>query len=52
MSRRKRHLPRIGVKNPERRKAVFDRRRHYGIFRIFYIPLDRLLNEFSLVTLF
>ena len=52
MTRRQRHLPRLGGKTPERRKALFDRRRHHGIFRIFYIPLHRLLNEFAQVTVF
>jgi hypothetical protein len=51
MDRRKRHLPRIGPTRPERRKTPFDRRRHRGLFRILFIPLDRFFERNQRVVL-
>lgn len=52
MERRQRHTRRITKEAPDRRKLLFDRRRHDGLFRIFFIPWRRLFNEFSTVTVF
>lgn len=52
MDRRQLYVQRIGRDNPERRKQLFDRRQHHGIFRIFFTPWNRLFNEFSDVKLF
>jgi hypothetical protein len=51
MGRRLRHTPRLGGKKPERRKAVFDRRRRGPVLRFLYaltfLPLGRLLHAAS-----
>ena len=51
MTRRQRHETLIGQKKHERRKAVFDRRRHGGFYRFVYgvtlLPLGRILNAVS-----
>nr|WP_320132536.1 hypothetical protein [uncultured Holophaga sp.] len=52
MDRRQSHTPRIGKAFPERRKNVFERRRHTSVLRIFFIPWRRLFGEFSDVQLF
>ncbi len=52
MERRKVHRLRIGRELPERRKQVFDRRRHTSILRILFIPWRRLFSEFSSVKFF
>lgn len=52
MDRRVRHTPRIGVKYPERRKALFDRRQAPPILRFAYgvsiLPLRHVLHAVSL----
>ncbi|BDU72731.1 hypothetical protein [Mesoterricola silvestris] len=51
MSRRQRHTPRIGGNAPERRKALFDRRRRGPVFRFVYgvtlLPLGHLLHTLT-----
>ena len=51
MDRRMCHTPRFGRDLPERRKILFDRRRHGPVWRFAYgvtlLPLGRLLNAVS-----
>jgi hypothetical protein len=52
MERRQRHTRRITKDTPDRRKLLFDRRQHSGVFRIFFIPWSRLCREFFDVQIF
>lgn len=51
MDRRQRHTPRLGGARPERRKTLFDRRRHGPLARFVFgvtvLQVGRLLNRVS-----
>jgi len=49
--RRMRHTPRLGLRCPDRRKQLWERREHTSLLRILWISLDRLWFEFRTVTL-